>query len=49
MSVPKEPHYFGRDLTKRDRRFQKTEEAYLALFRDASDERWLGEASTYYL
>lgn len=49
MSQPKEPHYFGRDLTKRDRRFPRTEEDYLALFRHAAGQRWRGEASTYYL
>ena len=33
MSVPKEPMYFGQDLTPRYRRM--TEDEYLALFKDA--------------
>jgi hypothetical protein len=47
MSVPKEPMYFGQDLTPRYRRM--TEDEYLALFRDAHDEQRAGEASPWYL
>ena len=47
MSVPKEPMYFGRDLTPRYRRM--TEAEYLALFRDARPEQRAGEASPWYL
>jgi hypothetical protein len=47
MSVPKEPMYFGADLTPRYRRM--TEEEYLALFRDASESQRAGEASPWYL
>jgi len=47
MSVPKEPMYFGQDLTPRYRRM--TEDEYLALFRDARDDQHAGEASPWYL
>ena len=47
MSVPKEPMYFGHDLTPRYRRM--TQDEYLALFRDAHDNQHAGEASPWYL
>jgi len=47
MSVPKEPMYFGQDLTPRYRRM--TEDEYLALFRAARDAQRAGEASPWYL
>lgn len=47
MSVPKEPMYFGADLTPRYRRM--TEPEYLALFRDARPDQRAGEASPWYL
>lgn len=47
MSVPKEPMYFGQDLTPRYRRM--TSDEYLALFRDARDDQRAGEASPWYL
>src|SRR4249919_2579533 len=47
MSVPKEPMYFGQDLTPRYRRM--TEDEYLALFKDAVEGQHSGEASPWYL
>jgi hypothetical protein len=47
MSVPKEPMYFGADLTPRYRRM--TEDEYLGLFRDAKADQRAGEASPWYL
>jgi sulfotransferase family protein len=47
MSVPKEPMYFGADLTPRYRRM--TEDEYLALFKGAADSQRAGEASPWYL
>ena len=47
MSVPKEPMYFGADLTPRYRRM--TQDEYLGLFRDAADAQRAGEASPWYL
>ncbi len=47
MSVPKEPMYFGADLTPRYRRM--TDDEYLALFADATPEQRAGEASPWYL
>jgi hypothetical protein len=47
MSVPKEPMYFGADLTPRYRRM--TEAEYLALFEKAADFQRAGEGSPWYL
>jgi hypothetical protein len=47
MSVPKEPMYFGQDLTPRYRRM--TEDEYVALFRTAGADQKAGEASPWYL
>ena len=47
MSVPKEPTYFGADLTARYRRMSQDE--YLALFRGARPEQRAGEATPWYL
>jgi hypothetical protein len=47
MSVPKEPMYFGADLTPRYRRM--TEPEYLALFHGARSDQRAGEASPWYL
>jgi len=47
MSVPKEPMYFGADLTPRYRRM--TDDEYLALFSAAAPEQRAGEASPWYL
>jgi hypothetical protein len=47
MSVPKEPMFFGQDLTPRYRRM--TTDEYLALFNDARPDQHAGEASPWYL
>lgn len=47
MSVPKEPMYFGADLTPRYRRM--TEAEYLGLFDQAKPDQHAGEASPWYL
>jgi hypothetical protein len=47
MSVPKEPMYFGQDLTPRYRRMTQPE--YLALFDGARPDQRAGEASPWYL
>lgn len=47
MSVPKEPMFFGQDLTPRYRRM--TEQEYVALFKDAREDQHAGEASPWYL
>jgi len=47
MSVPKEPMYFGADLTPRYRRM--TEAEYLQLFEAAKADQRAGEASPWYL
>lgn len=47
MSVPKEPMYFGADLTPRYRRM--TEPEYLSLFDVARADQRAGEASPWYL
>lgn len=47
MSVPKEPMYFGADLTPRYRRM--TEAEYLDLFKAARPDQHAGEASPWYL
>lgn len=47
MSVPKEPMYFGQDLTPRYTRM--TEDEYVALFKDARPDQRAGEASPWYL
>lgn len=47
MSVPKEPMYFGTDLTPRYRRMSEAE--YLQLFAAARPDQHAGEASPWYL
>ena len=53
MSPMKEPFYCSPDVVSGPRRRQlrhvHDESAYLELFADARDERWLGEASTGYM
>ena len=52
MSPIKEPLYFAPDMQagfKRRYRYPDDEPEYLALYDDARDERYLGEASTRYL
>jgi len=47
MSAKKEPNFFGSDLQFRPTRIR--EDQYLALFGDAGDKRYRGEASVSYL
>jgi hypothetical protein len=47
MSVPKEPTYFGADLSARYRRMSEAE--YLGLFRAARPDQRAGEATPWYL
>lgn len=47
MSPRKEPSFLGSDLSIPAR--VKNEKEYLALFQQARDERWRGEASVWYL
>jgi hypothetical protein len=47
MSVPKEPTYFGADLSARYRRM--SEQEYLRLFRAARPDQRAGEATPWYL
>jgi len=53
MSPMKEPFYFSPDVTSGPRRRQlrhgRDEHAYLDLFADAGEQRWVGEASTGYM
>ncbi len=52
MSPVKEPFYFSSDVhgsLRRPYHYPDDEAAYLALFEDATDQKWLGEASTNYL
>jgi hypothetical protein len=48
LSVLKEPHFFGRDLTRPPQGI-RDEAAYLALFADSRGERRIGEGSVWYL
>lgn len=47
MSPVKEPTYFGSDLP--GERYCRDQSEYLELFAGATDERWVGEASPWYL
>ena len=51
MSVVKEPAYFSPDVPPQKIRFQYDRDLnrYLQLFAGARDERYVGEASTYYI
>jgi hypothetical protein len=51
MSPLKEPGYFSPDAPPPRKHFKHTDslEHYLTLFRDAKDEKIVGESSTYYL
>jgi hypothetical protein len=51
MSPLKEPGYFSPDAPPPRKHFKYTDslEQYLTLFRDAKDETYVGESSTYYL
>jgi GT2 family glycosyltransferase len=48
MSTPKEPHFFGSDL-RYDPGYIGDEKEYLSLFAQASGQKIVGEASTWYL
>ncbi len=45
----KEPHYFGKDLTRTGSMYNYTQEEYLALFSYARNQKIIGEASPHYL
>ena len=52
MAPVKEPFYFSPDIRggpRENYRYPDDEERYLALYTDARDEAWLGEASTRYI
>ena len=52
MSQHKEPFYFSPDIRggpRENYRYGADEARYLALFDEARDERWIGEASTRYV
>ena len=52
MSPHKEPFYFSPDIRggpRENYRYPEDEDKYLALFADATSEKWLGEASTRYV
>ena len=50
MSAYKEPHYFGSDLRgPRMEQFRGNDRKYLSLFAAATNEKWVGEASIWYL
>lgn len=45
----KEPAFFCPELRVNEYRRPRSEEAYLKLFADARDEKWLGESTTWHL
>ncbi len=48
FSPLKETHYFGRDL-QRNKPKRIKDQKYFSFFRGAKNEKWVGEASTWYL
>ena len=49
MPNVKEPHYFGKDLTRIGNAYKWTESEYLNLFKEVKNEIAIGEASPHYL
>tara|TARA_A100001011_G_scaffold398643_1_gene503804 strand:+ start:1 stop:915 length:915 start_codon:yes stop_codon:yes gene_type:complete len=49
MSKFKEPHFFGKDLTRKGKLYNFNDESYLELFKNSNLYKVKGEASTFYL
>ena len=49
MSRYKEPHFFGKDLTRLNKIFYTNEKEYLSLFNIVKEEKIIGESSPQYL
>ncbi len=49
FSETKEPHFFGKDLTRSGSMYHYTLDEYLSLFSYAGDQKIIGEASPHYL
>ena len=49
MSKFKEPHFFGKDLTRKGKLYNFNEESYIRLFKNSNYFKVKGEASTFYL
>ena len=49
MSSQKEPHFFGKDLTRHGTLYALRFNEYMSLFENANAEKIVGEASTFYL
>ena len=49
MSKFKEPHFFGKDLTRKGKLYNFNEESYIRLFENSNYFKVKGEASTFYL
>ena len=49
MSKFKEPHFFGKDLTRKGKLYNFNEKSYIRLFKNSNYFKVKGEASTFYL